>query len=81
MIDSLSQILLLVLPRGFLHSYDVVLDSYQWEEDFNEWSKLTGSMVYWWMNDPPFDTSFIQPSSMRFVLEARNAHAVTQHYN
>jgi hypothetical protein len=50
----------LVLPRGFLHSYNVVLDSYQWEEDFSEWSKLTGSMVYWWMNDPPFDTSFIQ---------------------
>ena len=45
-IDPPSQILLLVLPWGFLHSYNVVLDSYQWEENFNEWSKLTGSMVY-----------------------------------
>jgi hypothetical protein len=30
---------------GFLHSYDVVLDSFQWEEDFSEWYKLAGSMV------------------------------------
>jgi hypothetical protein len=30
---------------GFLHSYDVVSDSFQWEEDFSEWYKLAGSMV------------------------------------
>jgi hypothetical protein len=48
-IDPASQILFIGTATredaGFLHSYDVVLDSYQWEEDFSEWYKLAGSMV------------------------------------
>jgi hypothetical protein len=32
--------------RGFMHSYDVVFDSYQSQEDFNtDWFKMGGRMV------------------------------------
>lgn len=48
-INDLSQILFIGPATredgGFLHSYDAVLDSFQWEEDFSEWYKLAGSMV------------------------------------
>ncbi|KAG8932558.1 hypothetical protein FRC02_000936 [Tulasnella sp. 418] len=32
--------------QGFLHSYDVVVDSYQSDEDFSDWYKMAGRMAH-----------------------------------